>query len=55
MFNEVKRTLSQVRCILHMKKKLISLGMLVTHGIEWSNKRGMFEFRAHEKILFLSR
>lgn len=38
MFDGVNRTLNQVRFIPNMRKNLISLGVLDSHGLEWSSR-----------------
>lgn len=50
MFDGVKRTLNQVSFILDMKRNLMSLGMLNSHGLKWSSKKEVLDIRSRDKI-----
>lgn len=53
MFDDVNRTLTHVRFISNMRKNLISLGVLDSHGLEWSSRQGVLDVKSSDKKVIL--
>jgi hypothetical protein len=54
IFEEVIRTLTNVRFIPNMRKNLISLGMLDTKELTWSASEGLLQVKKGDVIFIRS-
>lgn len=53
MFDGVNCTLIHVRCIPNMTKNLISLGVVDSHGLEWSSRYCVLDVKSCDKKVIL--